>query len=92
MVQVESQKNLKFQVSSNIHKWGLFNKGSTTLNVSISNGTDSFKVGEIIALNIEIDNTKGKLVAEECKLTLNRFLILKSKYQIVNLKDCENRI
>ena len=86
---VIQKKELLFSSSSNIHKWGLFNKGSTTLNVSISNGTDSFKVGEIIALNIEIDNTKGKLVAEECKLTLNRFLILKSKYGKI-VKEIKN--
>ena len=77
---VIQKKELLFSSSSNIHKWGLFNKGFTTLNVSITNGTDSFKVGEIIVLNIEVDNTKGKLVSEECKLTLNRIINLKSKY------------
>ena len=83
------KKELLFSSSSNVHKWGLFSKGSTTLNVSISNGTDSFKVGEIIALNIEVDNTKGKLVAEECKLTINRILNLKSKYGKV-VKEIKN--
>ena len=48
--------------------------------MSISNGVDSFKVGEVIGLNLEIDNKKGKLVADECKIKLNRIVTFKSKY------------
>ena len=74
------KKELSFTSSSNVHKWGLFNGGSTTLKITIQNGYDSFKIGEDINIDIEVDNTKGKLVAEECKFTLNRILCLKSKY------------
>ena len=74
------KKELSFTSSSNIHKWGLFNGGSTTLKIFIEKGYDSFRIGEDININIEADNTKGKLVAEECKFKLNRIINLKSKY------------
>lgn len=82
-------KELFFTTSTNLHKWGLFNGGSATLNISILNGTDSFKNGETLNLNIEVDNTKGKLNSEECKLTFNRTLVLKSKYGKV-VKEIKN--
>ena len=74
------QKNLKFQVSSNIHKWGLFDAGSTIFNITLNTGTDSFVGNEIINMNILIDNTNGKLTADEVKFTLNRIVLLKSKF------------
>ena len=73
------QKNLKFQKSSNIHKWGLFDAGSTIFNIALNTGTDSFVGNENINMNILIDNTNGKLAADEVKFTLNRIVLLKSK-------------
>ena len=82
-------KNLKFQVSSNIHKWGLFDAGSTIFNIVLNTGTDSFVGNENINMNILIDNTSGKLIADEVKFTLNRTLLLKSKYGKVS-KELKN--
>ena len=77
------QKNLQFQVSSNIHKWGLFDAGSTIFNISINNnGIDSFFGNEDINMNISIDNTNGKLNADEIKFTLNRTVAFKSRYSV----------
>ena len=73
---IVEKKNLSFTKSSNVHKWGLFDGGSTSLNVSISNGIDCFKYDEIINVNIEVDNTKGKLIAQECKFTLNPLYLI----------------
>ena len=73
------KKNLSFTNSFNVHKWGLFDGGSTILNLSILNGTDCFKNDENINVNIEIDNTKGKLIVQEFKFTLNANLNLKAK-------------
>ena len=72
-------KQLSFSNSTNLRKWGLFSAGETCLNVSIENGTDSFKHDATIDLNIDIDNNKGKLATDECKITLKRNIILKAK-------------
>ena len=92
---IPQNKQLFFTNSTNTHKWGLFNSGSTTLNISILNGTDNFKNGENVNINIDIDNSKGKLSAQECKITLARIIKLKSKYGKVIKeikKDCSSQI
>ena len=89
------KKNLLFTNTSNIHKWGIFSGGSTVLNVSILNGVDCFKNNENINLNIEVDNTKGKINAKECKVKLNANLNLKAKNGnlIKEIKtECFNKI
>ena len=73
-----SQKQISFNTSCNLHKWGLIKSGTTCLSVIIPKGTN-VKNGEIIPLDIEVDNTKGKLNAKECKFTLKRIINLKSK-------------
>jgi hypothetical protein len=82
-------KQLFFTNSTSTHKWGLFSGGSTTLNISILNGTDNFRNGENINFNIDIDNSKGKIGAEECKITLSRIIKLKSKFGKV-VKEIKN--
>ena len=77
---VIQNKLLNYSASTNIHKWGLFNSGSTSLNIVLYNNKDSFVSGEAINLNIIVDNTNGKLVTKQCKITLIRHIILKSKY------------
>lgn len=77
---VMQRKDFKFSTSHNIHQWGLFKKGSTGLNITLMDNKDSFTIGETINFNVEVDNTNGKLEAKECKITLIRNLILKSKY------------
>ena len=76
---VLESKQLLFTNSTNLRKWGLFSAGETCLSVSIVNGSDNFKNGTTIDLNIDIDNNKGKLATDECKITLVRNITLKSK-------------
>ena len=86
---VMQNKNFKYTASTNIHKWGLFNSGSTSLNIVFTDNKYSFVSGETINLNIMVDNTNGKLTAKQCKITLIRSLILKSKYGKI-IKDLKN--
>jgi hypothetical protein len=68
-----------FTSSNEIYKWNMFSEGSTTLNVSLFNNDNNIKYGEKIKFNIDIDNTKGKLTASECKVVLMRKLELKAR-------------
>jgi hypothetical protein len=68
-----------FSSSNEIYKWNMFSEGSTTLNVSLFNNDNNIKYGEKIKFNIDIDNTKGKLTASECKVVLMRKLELKAR-------------
>ena len=76
---IEMNKQISFKSEKNIHKLGLFDGGVTVLKVTSTNGTDNFKMGEDVNFKINIDNTKGKLVTSECKATLTRTIVLKSK-------------
>ena len=68
-----------FTSSIEIYKWNMFSEGSTTLNVSLFNNENNIKYGKQIRFDIEIDNTKGKLIASECKVVLLRKLELKAR-------------
>ena len=68
-----------FTCSNEIYKWNMFSEGTTTLNVSLPNNDNNIKFGGQIKFNIEIDNTKGKLIAKECKVVLLRKLELKAR-------------
>lgn len=92
---VMQNTNFNYSASSSIHKWGLFSKGSTTLNINLLNNKDSFISGETINFNIEVDNSNGELITKQCKFTFIRHLILKSKYGgiIKEIKDdCISKI
>jgi hypothetical protein len=68
-----------FTSSIEIYKWNVFSEGSTTLNVSLFNNDNNIKYGEQIKFNIDIDNTKAKLTASECKVVLLRKLEFKAR-------------
>ena len=68
-----------FTSSNEIYKWNMFSEGSATLNVSLVNNENNIKYGGEIKFNIDIDNTKGKLTASECKVVLLRKLELKAR-------------
>ena len=68
-----------FTSSIEIYKWNMFSEGSTTLNVSLFNNDNNIKYGEQIKFNIDIDNTKAKLTASECKVVLLRKLEFKAR-------------
>ena len=61
---------------SNVHveKWGLMDKGNTTLNCSIFKNT--FFIGENIPISINIDNTNGKMDVNEIKISIHRLVTL----------------
>lgn len=68
-----------FTSSNEIYKWNMFSEGTATLNVSLINNENNIKYGGQIKFNIDIDNTKGKLNASECKVILLRKLELKAR-------------
>ena len=50
---------LSFSSAANVHKWGMFDGGSTILKVSYQ--TSNFQLRGQIHFNVEINNTRGKL-------------------------------
>lgn len=76
---IEANINLSTTLEKNIHKWGLFDGGKPKLNATILNSTNNFKFGEDIKLNINIDNSNGKIDIVECNITLVRNILLKDK-------------
>ena len=75
---IKSNKILSQQVKQTIKKWKLIGEGNTILKVSIPE--DNYKYDSICELNIEIDNTKGKIATKEYKVTLIRSI----KYKNLN--------
>ena len=59
-----------FTSITNVHKWGMFDGGSTILKVSYKK--NNYKIDEMVPLNIEIDNNRGKLKVKECKIRIIR--------------------
>ena len=59
-----------FSSVTNVHKWGMFDGGSTILKVSYKK--NNFTIDEMIPLNIDIDNTRGKLKVKESKIRIIR--------------------
>ena len=64
-----------FSSITNVHKWGMFDGGSTVLKVSYKK--NNYKIDEIVPLNIEIDNNRGKLKVKECKIRIIRTIEFK---------------
>ena len=64
-----------FNSISNVHRWGIFDVGSTILKVSYKK--NNYKIDELVPLNIEIDNTRGKLKVKECKIRILRTIQFK---------------
>ena len=50
---------LSFSSAANVHKWGMFDEGSTILKVSYQ--TTNFQIRGQIPIAVEINNTRGKL-------------------------------
>lgn len=76
---IEMNKQISFVSENNVHKWGLFDGGTTIMKVTSTNGTDNFKFGEDVKFKLNIDNTKGKLTTSETKVVLRRFVVFKTK-------------
>ena len=50
---------LSYSSAANVHKWGMFDQGSTILKVSYQ--TSNFQLRGLIPITVEINNTRGKL-------------------------------
>ena len=50
---------LSFSSATNVHKWGMFDQGSTILKVSYL--TSNYQIRENIPIIVEINNTRGRL-------------------------------
>ena len=50
---------LSFSSAANVHKWGMFDQGSTILKVSYQ--TSNYQIRGQIPITVEINNTRGKL-------------------------------
>ena len=86
---IDSEKKLFLSVKQKIKKWKLFGEGDTILNVNYPD--DNFKYDSLCKLNIEIDNTNGKITTKELKITLIRTITFKNAKGEIKLKD-ENKI
>ena len=75
---IKENKILSLTVKQTIKKWALIEGGNTVLKVSIPD--DNYKYNSICKLDIEIDNTKGKISIKEYKVTLIRII----KYKNIN--------
>ena len=82
---IKSNKILSQQVKQTIKKWKLIGEGNTILKVSIPD--DNYKINSICELNIEIDNTKGKIAIKEYKVTLIRSIKYKSLNNVEKHKN-----
>ena len=78
--QIDNNFNLK--ASLPIRKWGMFDRGQTTLKALYL--TKYYKLTDIFPVEIEIDNTNSKMKVTECKLKFNRKVILKDKETLID--------
>lgn len=60
---------------ANVHKWGMFDGGTTVLKASMNK--NNYKIDELAQLNVEIDNNRGKLKVEKCKIRAIRSITFK---------------
>ena len=77
---IEMNKNVIITSEISVYKWGLFNSGKTKLKVTSVNGTDNFKFGEDVKFEIDVDNTNGKLITNECRVTFQRNIKFNNSY------------
>ena len=77
--QMETKKQLVFNIETTPHKLGLFDGGRTKMEIKSVNGSSLFKYGRDINFNVCIDNTNGKLNSTECKAVLLRTVVFKTK-------------
>ena len=87
---IDSEKKLNLSCVQMIKKWKLFGEGNTTLNVSIPE--DNFKYTSVCKINIEIDNTTGKIATKEFKVTLVRIISFKDRIGKIKNKDSKKII
>ena len=67
---------LSFSSAMNVHKWGMFDKGSTILIVSYL--TSNYQIRGQIPITVEINNTRGKLQVKSVIAKVTRRVQFKS--------------
>ena len=84
--------NSPFSYSSvmNIHKWGLFDQGTTQLKVSYL--TNNYNIKDSIPLKVEINNMRGKLKVTKCEVNMYRKIGYRKKNEDKNKYELENII
>ena len=81
---------LSYSSVMNIHKWGLFDQGTTLLKASYL--TNNFRVNELAHIKVEINNMRGKLKVTSCEIDLIRKVGFKKKNEDKNQYEIENNI
>ena len=59
-----------FSSCVNVHNWGFFQKGNTILNASYP--SNNYRIGDVIPLTINVDNSRGLLDVIQLKIELLR--------------------
>ena len=81
---------LSYSSVMNIHKWGLFDQGTTLLKASYL--TNNFRVNELANIKVEINNMRGKLKVTSCEIDVIRKVGFKKKNEDKNQYEIENNI
>ena len=81
---------LSYSSAMNIHKWGLFDQGTTLLKASYL--TNNFRVNDFVNLKVEINNMRGKLKVTSCEVDVIRKVGFKKKNVDKNQYEIENNI
>ena len=74
---IDSKRLLYMSITQNIKKWKFFGVGDTKLNVNFP--STNFRYDSMCKLDIEIDNTNGKMITKELKFTFKRTINYKNK-------------
>ena len=74
---IDSKRLLYMSITQNIKKWKLFGEGDTKLNVNFP--STNFRYDSMCKIDIEIDNTNGKMKTKELKFTFKRTINYKNK-------------
>ena len=74
---IQSEKIITKTITQPIKKWKIFDKGETTLKVSIPE--NNFKYDSTCKVTIDIDNSKGKASTKEFKIMFIRKIKFKDK-------------
>ena len=68
---------LSFSSNMNVYTWGMFDQGTTIFRATYP--SNNYRFGDVVHLNISIDNTNGKKDVTEIKVNLKRVMTLKRK-------------
>jgi hypothetical protein len=74
----------------NVHKWGLFDQGTTILKVSYM--SNNYKFYDSIPLRVEINNMRGKLKVKSCEVKIYRKVGFRKKSEDKNKYEMDDII